>query len=100
MGDVKEAVKGSKKISPKLMEGNLVERFTALTDELGELTAKKDEDALNEGKDVEAENKRKAALLRASTSLVRAAKTLLPRTVAQSASTTSTPLWRTSALTA
>jgi len=77
MGDVKEAVKGSKKVSPKLVEGNLVERFTGLTDELSDLTAKKDEDALNEGKDAKAENVRKAGLLRAASSLVRAAKTLL-----------------------
>ncbi len=77
MGDVKEAVKGSKKISPKLMEGNLVERFTALIDEVSELVAKKDEDALSEGKSAKAENVRKAGLLRAASSLLRASKTLL-----------------------
>lgn len=77
MGEVSEAIKGSRKVSPKLMEGNLVERFSALTDELSDLTAKKDEDTLSEGATAKAENVRKAALLRASSSLVRAAKTLL-----------------------
>lgn len=77
MGEVKEAVKGSKKISPKIMEGNLVERFTSLTDELSELTAKKDEDVLNESASEKAENMRKAGLLRAASSLVRTAKNML-----------------------
>lgn len=77
MGDVKEAVKGSPKVSPRLKEGNLVQRFTDLTDELSELTTKKDDDTMNEGSDKKSDNVRKAALLRAATSLVRSARTLL-----------------------
>lgn len=78
MGEVSEAVKGEKKkLSPKLTEGNLITRVTELADEVSGLVAKKDEDALSEGKDKQAENTRKAGLLRATSSLLRAAKTLL-----------------------
>lgn len=77
MGEVKDAIKGEKKISPKLTEGNLITRLTELSDEISDLVAKKDEDALTEGADAKAENTRKAGLLRATSSLIRAAKNLL-----------------------
>ena len=77
MGEVAEAVKGSKKISPKLTEGNLNERVQSMIDEVSELTAKKDEDSMNEGDAAKPENVRKAALLRSVSSLLRASKRLL-----------------------
>jgi len=77
MGDVNEAVHGSKKLSPKLVEGNLNERMQALLDEVSELTMKKDQDVLDEGDAAKAENVRKAALLRSASSLLRATKRLL-----------------------
>jgi len=77
MGEVSEAVKGKKKISPKLTEGNLVERAEDFIEELDGLVQKKDEDTLSEGKDAEPKNKASAARLRAALGLMRNAKQLL-----------------------
>lgn len=87
MGEVKETVKGS---GPKPKKSgllskdkgftngkNLVEHFQGLQDLISELTAQKDEDTLNEGDDEKSENIRKAALLRASHSLITSARRLL-----------------------
>lgn len=77
MGEVKDAVKGPKKIVPKIHEDNLVTRVTDMLDEVGTLVEKKDEDALKEGPDKKAENTRKAAQLRAVAGLLRSAKNIL-----------------------
>lgn len=77
MGDVKDAIKGPKKVSPKLTEGNLVQQVTALVETVGELIQKKDDDTSTEGKDKEAENIRKAGQLRAVSSLLRSGLRIL-----------------------
>ena len=79
MGDVKEAVKGSGS-SRKSSAGqpqNIVDQLRALREEVSALTAKKDEDALSEGDAAKTENVRKAALLRAVSSLLVSATNLL-----------------------
>jgi hypothetical protein len=78
MGQVSDAVKGSPlKSVPAPTGGNLRERVGALCDEVSSLVAVKDDDAEREGAAALPENRRKAALLRACFSLLRAVKTLL-----------------------
>lgn len=75
MGQVKDAVKGP--APAKAAAGSLRERVAALCDEVSGLIAIKDNDALHEGSAERSENQRKAALLRACFSLLRATGTLL-----------------------
>ncbi len=75
MGEVKDTVKGTKKIKPK--KGNLIAQVQELRDEVSRLTAIKDDDAANEGASLQAENTRKAAQLRAVHSLLTSAQVLL-----------------------
>lgn len=78
MGEVKEAVKGPtrKKVLGK-SQGNLVDQYKALLDEVDRLTEIKDDDTLNEGPEEQANNMRKAALLRAVCSLTTACVAML-----------------------
>jgi hypothetical protein len=90
MGDVKDTVVGTpppkkektkKRLidfgKPKKARKNMVQRVEELQEELSDLVAQKDADTLNEGKASEAENRRKAALLRAASSLLSNAKDIL-----------------------
>jgi hypothetical protein len=81
MGEVKEAVKGSSgrraKDTSRLTHGNLIDSVRSLREEVGELTNIKDEETLKEGDLEKADNMRKAALLRATYSLLSAAETIL-----------------------
>lgn len=81
MGEVKDTVKGSgpkpSKKATKKAEGNLITQVEDLRAEVGRLTAIKDDETLSEGDAELAENTRKAALLRASYSLLTATKVLL-----------------------
>lgn len=76
MGDVKDAVKGSGSSRPTKDAGkagepsNIIADVKRLKDEVSALTAKKDDDAASEGDAARPENLRKAALLRASHSLL------------------------------
>ena len=80
MGDVKETVKGSappkRKVSSEDGQ-NLINRTQALMDDVSDCIVSKDDDVLNEGDSAKAENTRKAALLRASHSLLRSVKAML-----------------------
>jgi len=82
MGEVKDTVKGDglkKKVlqKAKISGDNLIEHVEALRNEVSNCIQIKDEDTLNEGDDVKAENARKAATLRAVHSMLTTAKTLL-----------------------
>ena len=88
MGEVKDAVKGSgpapkkKSLLGKKRSGatdgkNLIDHFQTLRDEVSELTTIKDDDVSKEGDDEKAENMRKAALLRAVSSLLTASQRIL-----------------------
>ncbi len=81
MGEVAEAVKGTgasrSSKTPSNTGKNLRDQVRALADEVSTLVAKKDDDALTEGDAAKPENVRKAALLRASASMLRAVTTLL-----------------------
>lgn len=78
MGAVKEAVKGKGKVR-EVREDNLLDRLTAMCDDVSELTAQKDRDTEEEGDAAYNENHRKAGLLRAAHSLLMSAKGLLEK---------------------
>ena len=77
MGEVKDVVCGSGLKSKPIVSSNLTDSIKALRDEVSRLTQIKDEDTAKEGKEVMAENARKAALLRAVHSLLTTSQTLL-----------------------
>lgn len=78
MGEVLDAVKGSgSKKSTSTVGTNLQQQVQALTDEVSRLLVIKDNDVATEGDAARPENERKAATLRATSSLLRASKRLL-----------------------
>lgn len=79
MGEVKDTVKGTPPAKHRKAAGdsNVVQQLIDLQDTVSDLTAIKDNDVLNEGDDQKSENQRKAGMLRATHSLITAARTLM-----------------------
>lgn len=83
MGQAKEMVKGTptpkkkdKKKASKT-EKNLLDQLSSMMDDTSQVIQIKEADALSEGKSEEAENIRKAAMMRAAYDLLAAAKRLM-----------------------
>ncbi len=76
MGEVRDRIEGA---APARTGGSsgVVEQVRALADEVSRLTVIKDADVENEGPSLRADNVRKAGLLRAASSLLRAARVIL-----------------------
>jgi hypothetical protein len=70
MGEVKDAVTRRTPRDVKALDAGLLETAERLRDELSRCTRIKDDDVLDEGGDMRAENMRKAAQLRAAHALM------------------------------
>jgi hypothetical protein len=79
MGEVKDEIKGPapKRKAKSKTNQNLLDDITSMMEEVSDMTAKKDEDALTEGDAAAPENVRKAGSLRAVHALLSTCRTLL-----------------------